>query len=285
MNKVTDLIITAIAPIIWGSSYIIITELLPDGYPLTTAGLRALPAGILLLFFVRKVPRGIWIFRIFILGGLNFAIFWGFMFISAYKLPGGVAGTLNAIQPAIIILFSRIILGSRIQIISILSAILGLSGVALLLLTPDAALDLTGILAGMGGATSMALGTVLTRYWKPPVGLITFTAWQLTAGGILLLPVAMMIEPPLPHLSFNNIVGLTYLAVIGAVITYIIWFRGISRIEPNMMASLGFLSPLSAVILGRVVLGETMNESQLSGILLIPVSIWLGQRIKMEDER
>jgi len=60
----TDLVLTALAPAIWGSTYLVTTELLPPGRPLTVALLRALPAGVLLLAVVRQWPHGIWWLRI-----------------------------------------------------------------------------------------------------------------------------------------------------------------------------------------------------------------------------
>ena len=53
MSRASDILLTAIAPAVWGSTYIVTTELLPAGYPLTVAMLRALPAGLLLLLLVR----------------------------------------------------------------------------------------------------------------------------------------------------------------------------------------------------------------------------------------
>jgi probable blue pigment (indigoidine) exporter len=186
MPRFSDVLITAIAPAIWGSTYIVTTELLPQGYPLTVAMLRALPAGLLLLAYVRTLPKGIWWGRTLLLGALNFSIFWTLLFISAYRLPGGVAATVGAIQPLIVIALSRLILGSPIKALAVVAGLAGIAGVALLVLTPHAALDPLGVAAGIGGAVSMAFGTVLSRHWQPPVSPLTFTAWQLTAGGILL---------------------------------------------------------------------------------------------------
>src|SRR5690606_19289172 len=90
-TNASDLLLTAIAPAIWGSTYIVTTEFLPDFPALTVAMLRALPAGLLLLLLVRQLPAGIWWARIFVLGALNFSIFWWMLFVSAYRLPGGVA--------------------------------------------------------------------------------------------------------------------------------------------------------------------------------------------------
>jgi len=278
MTRNTDLLLTAIAPAIWGSSYLVTTELLPGGYPVTVAMLRALPAGLLLLLAVRQLPQGIWWGRIFLLGALNFSIFWGLLFVAAYRLPGGVAATVGAIQPLMVILLARMLLGSPIRALSILAAIAGMGGVALLILTPQAALDPIGIAAGLLGAVSMACGTVLNRLWRPPVSALTFTAWQLTAGGLLLLPAALWMEPSLPTLTGNNIFGFVYLGLIGAALTYILWIRGLTRLEPGAVAPLGLLSPVIAVILGWLVLGQYLSPAQFLGMAVVLGSVWLSQR-------
>lgn len=278
MNRKTDLLLTAIAPAIWGSTYLVTTEFLPAGYPVTLAMLRALPAGLLLLLMVRQLPTGVWLIRALVLGALNFSIFWSLLFVAAYHLPGGVAATVGAIQPLIVIFLARAFLGAEIRPFAILAAVAGMAGVALLILTSQAALEPVGLLAGLGGAVSMAFGTVLSRRWQPPVSLLTFTAWQLTAGGILLLPVALWLEPALPGLTQRNLIGFAYLGLIGAAFTYILWFRGIARIEPAAVSILGFLSPLTAVILGWWVLGQSLSVLQIAGALIVLASIWFGQR-------
>ncbi len=278
MNRNFDLLLTAIAPAIWGSTYLVTTQLLPAGYPLTVAMLRALPAGLLLLAIVRRTPHGVWWLKSLVLGALNFSVFWWLLFISAYRLPGGVAATVGAVQPLIVIILARLLLGSPIRSLSIIAAIAGIGGVALLILTPKATLDPIGIVAGIGGAFSMAAGTVLSRRWRPEVSPLTFTAWQLTAGGLLLLPVALLLEPPLPPLTGANILGFAYLGLIGAALTYILWFRGLSRLEPSMVSPLGFLSPTTAVILGWAVLGQQLSPMQMFGIVIVLGSVWLSQR-------
>ncbi|MEX9947118.1 EamA family transporter [Providencia alcalifaciens] len=282
MNRYWVLFLTALAPIVWGSTYLVTTEMLPAGMPLTLAMLRALPAGLLLLLFLRKLPQGIWWGRVLILGILNFSLFWWLLFISAYRLPGGVAATVGAIQPLIVLFLSRWLLSSPLSSISIFAALSGIFGVAILLLTPSAALDLTGIIAGLAGAFSMAAGTVLSRRWQPPVSALTFTSWQLTAGGLVLLPFALLLEPTLPSLSLLNIAGLSYLTLIGGALTYALWFRGLAILGPSSVASLGFLSPMSAVILGWLWLDQQLSPLQLLGMLVILLSVWGSQKAERQ---
>ncbi len=208
--RTPDLLFTAIAPAIWGSTYIVTTQYLPNFSPMTVAMLRALPAGLLLVMIVRQIPTGIWWMRIFILGALNISLFWSLLFISVYRLPGGVAATVGAVQPLMVVFISAALLGSPIRLMAVLGAICGTAGVALLVLTPNAALDPVGVAAGLAGAVSMAFGTVLTRKWQPPVPLLTFTAWQLAAGGLLLVPVALVFDPPIPMPTGTNVLGLAW---------------------------------------------------------------------------
>ncbi|MFY3627377.1 EamA family transporter [Achromobacter xylosoxidans] len=280
MSRSTDLLLTATAPAIWGSTYVVTTLMLPQGYPLTVAMLRALPAGLLLLLAVRQIPHGIWWLRSAILGALNFSIFWALLFVAAYRLPGGVAATLGAIQPLIVILLARALLGTPVRGLAVLAALAGIGGVALLVLGPKAALDPVGVAAGLASAASMALGTVLSRRWPPPVSALAFTSWQLTAGGALLLPVALLAEPALPPVTTLNVLGIAYLGLIGAALTYVIWFRGLARLEPAVVSSLGFLSPVSAVLLGWALLDQRLSAAQMAGMAIVVGSVWLSQRVQ-----
>jgi len=277
MRNTQTLLLTALAPAIWGSSYIVTTEFLANLHPIAISLLRALPAGLILLLLVRELPRGIWIPRMFLLGALNFSIFWSLLFFSAHRLPGGVAAILGALQPFIVIFAARGLLGTPVRMLSILATLAGIFGIALLLLTPDAQLDALGIVAGLLGAASMAMGTVMSRYWHPPVPTLTFTAWQLTAGGILLIPVAFVAQAGVGALTTENLWALAYLGLVGAAVTYIIWLNGIAKLQPNAVAILGYLSPLTATALGWYFLGESLNATQITGVVIVLGSIFVGQ--------
>ena len=283
MSRSTDILLTSLAPAVWGSTYLVTTEALPAGYPITLAALRALPAGLLLLAVTRCVPPREWLGRTFVLGSLNFALFWVLLFVAAYRLPGGVAATLGSLQATIVILMARGWLGTPIRLGALGAAATGVMGVSLLLIGPEAQLDWFGIAAGLGGAASMAAGTVLSRKWQPPVSALSFTAWQLTAGGLILLPIALFLEPPLPALSATNVAGLIWLGLIGAAATYALWFRGIARLDPSAVSMLGMMSPVTAVVLGWVYLGQTLSLTQSIGAAIVIGSVVVGQSVSRRD--
>ena len=132
MTDTRDLALTALAPAIWGSSYIVTTTFLPGESPYLVALLRALPAGLLLLLLVRQLPPVALLPKIFVLGALNFSVFWALLFLSAYRLPGGVAATLGAVQPLFVMALSGALLGTQIHRKGIAAAFLGIIGVGLL---------------------------------------------------------------------------------------------------------------------------------------------------------
>ena len=274
----SDALLAALAPMVWGSTYIVATEFLPGFSPMTVAMLRALPAGLLLLLIGRRLPTGIWWLRAFVLGGLNIAFFLTMLFIAAYRLPGGVAATVAASQPLIAVFLARPVLNDAIRPHSVLAAVVGAAGVALLVLAPGAALDPVGVGAGLAGAFAMALGNALTRRWRPPVPMLTATGWQLTAGGLLLVPLVLWAAPPMPAFSVRNGVGLAWLSLIGAALTYVLWFRGVARLQPAAASILLLLSPVTAVLLGWVFLGQSLAPLQVAGGVTVVASIWLGQR-------
>ncbi len=278
MSRTSDALLAASAPAVWGSTYIVTTQLLPSGYPLTDAVLRALPAGLILMAATRRLPPWRWLGKLAILGALNFAIFWAALFVSAYRLPGGVAATLGAIQPLIVLLLARVALDTPLTSRGIGAAVAGIGGVALLVLGPRAELDPIGVGAAFVGAVSMAFGVVLTRKWRPDVPALTFTAWQLTAGGLLLVPFALAFEPALPAPSAANLAGFLWLGLVGAAISYFFWFRGIERLGPAAVTSFGFLSPLTAVLLGWALLGEALTLPQLAGATIVLACVWIGGR-------
>ena len=283
--RLSDVLLTALAPMTWGTTYVVATELLPPNHPLMVAALRSLPIGILLTAWLRQLPKGIWWWRILLLGGLNIGIFQALLFVAAYRLPGGVAATAGAIQPLLVGLFSWIILNEKPSKLSILAAIAGLVGVGLLVLGPTARLDRVGIVAAIAGAATMGLGTVLVKRWKRPVSLLVFTAWQLAVGGIVLLPIALVIEGPITHLSTTNLLGFVYLGVVGTGVAYALWFRGIEKLKASAVSSLGLMSPVVATLIGFVLLHQTFTPIQLIGIAIVLMSVFIGQQTNGHRKR
>ncbi|QKW07081.1 EamA family transporter [Streptomyces sp. NA04227] len=270
---------TALAPALWGSTYLVTTELLPPGRPLLAATMRALPAGLLLLLVTRRLPKGDWWWRAAVLGALNIAVFLALLFVAAYRLPGGVAATVASMQPLLVAVLAAVLLGERLRAWTLLCGLAGAAGVALLVLRADARLDPIGVAAALGSAVVMAVGLVLGKRWVAPAPLLAVTGWQLTAGGVLLLPVMLAVEgPPPAHLTGENWAGFAYLCLICTALTYVLWFRGLGALPATRITFLSLLSPLVATVLGWLVLGQGLTAWQLLGAVVVLGALAVAQR-------
>jgi probable blue pigment (indigoidine) exporter len=277
--------VTAFAPIVWGTTYFVTTEMLPAGHPLFAGLVRALPAGLVAVAIGMALPggsalpRGSWWWKSAVLGILNIGLFFPMLFLAAERLPGGVAATFGAITPVVVALLAVPVLGERLSVRRLVWGAGGVVGVGLVVLGPDAGLDVVGVIAGLGGAGSMALGIALTKRWGRPegVGPVSSAGWQLTAGGLFLLPVTFIVEGAPPAVDGRAALGYLWLGLVGGLVAYVLWFRGIGRLPVTSVAFLGPLAPLVAAGIGVGVLGETLTLIQVAGLVLALAAVLAGQ--------
>lgn len=270
--------VTAFAPAVWGTTYFVTTEYLPPDRPLLAGLLRALPAGLLLVAITRRLPSGDWWWRALVLGTLNIGVFLPLLFLAAYRLPGGVAATVGAVQPLVVAGLAVVLLGQRMTTRTALAGVAGIVGVALLVLRGDAGVDFVGVAAALGGAVAMAAGVVLSKRWTSPAPLLAVTGWQLVAGGLVLLPVTFLVEGMPPALTAVNVGGFAYLGLIGGALAYALWFRGIRVLAATQVTFLGLLSPVVATVVGWLVLGQGLSASQVIGAVIVLGALVVAQR-------
>ncbi|BAS42642.1 MAG: EamA family transporter [Klebsiella michiganensis] len=277
-NLIVDLLLTALAPVIWGSTYIVTSQFLPPDRPFIAALLRVLPAGIALLIWSRRLPvRAEW-WKLIVTGILNIGAFQALLFIAAYRLPGGLAAVIGAIQPLLVMLLAWCVDRQRSPWLAVLSALMGIAGMAMLLLSPQTTLEPLGITAAFLGAMSMALGTWLSRRWAIALPVVALTGWQLLIGGIVLAPMAFLVDPPLHHVTLTQAAGYLWLCVAGAMLAYGLWFRGIGRLSPVAVSAMSLLSPVTAVLLGWIFLGQKIEGMALVGLVIVLLSVLSIQR-------
>ncbi|MFD0994911.1 putative blue pigment (indigoidine) exporter [Pseudoclavibacter chungangensis] len=271
--------LAALAPIVWGTTYVVTTRFLPEGHPVFAAMMRALPAGLIALALTRRLPTGSWWWRSAVLGTLNMAAFFPLLFVAAQELPGGVAATLGAAQPLVVAVLAIVVLGERGSVWRMGAGVLGVVGIALVVLGPGAALSPLGIAAGLCGALSMGLGVVLTKKWGRPPGVsaITFAGWQLTAAGLVLLLPALLLDGVPPDIDGRAVVGYAWLTLVGGLAAYAVWFAALGRLPVTATALLGPLSPLVAALVGVLVGGESLGGVQVLGFAIALAAMVGGQ--------
>ncbi|WKT88842.1 EamA family transporter [Microbacterium maritypicum] len=281
MNRLTLVLSTALAPIAWGTTYLVTTDLLPAGHPLFAGLLRSLPAGLLAVLISRRLPHGSWWWKSLALGALNIGAFFPLLFLAAERLPGGVAAAVAGAQPLIVLALGALVLHERIRPLTAAAAAVGAGGVALVVLGPAAELDLWGILAALGGVTATGVGMILTKRWGRPVGVgpVSYAGWQLSAGGLLLLPLTLIVEGVPATIDGGAALGYLWLATAGGIIAYTLWFRGVQQLPVIAPGLLALLSPIVATVLGVLISGERFTPLQATGFVLTLGALVLGQLV------
>lgn len=269
---------TALAPAVWGTTYAVTTLLLPPGHPLWSGVLRALPAGLLALAVARDLPRGAWWWKALVLGTLNIGAFFPLLFVAAYLLPGGVAATFGATGPLLVAALAVPLLSERPDVWRLAWGAGAVVGVALMVLGPESALSPLGVLAGLTSTASMALGTVLSKRWGRPAGPVAYTGWLLTVGGLVIVPVAVAVEGAPPALDAPAMAGYLWLSLVGALMAYVLWFRGVGRLPAGAVSFLPVISPLVAAAIGWVALDESLTRLQLAGFVVAMTAVAAAQR-------
>ncbi|KGN30410.1 ABC transporter permease [Knoellia sinensis KCTC 19936] len=271
--------VTAIAPIVWGSTYAVTHLFLPPDRPLFAAVMRILPIGLLMLAWHRRLPRGSWWWRSVVLGTLTMGLFAALLFVAAVRLPSGLGSTMTAVAPIITMGLAWAILRERSTPATVLASIVGAFGVLLLVVEGgyQGGVDLIGVLASLGAVTSASVGFVLTKRWTAAESVLVVTTWQLVAGGLVLLPFALFLEGAPPSLPLSGWLALAYLGLIGSGVAYVAWFKGLASMSAGAVAVIGLLNPVAGTVLGVVLLGEPFGAIHALGMGLVLGSVVLAQ--------
>ena len=273
----TTVLITAVAPAAWGTTYIVTEKLLPPDRPLLAALLRALPVGLALLAWRRQLPHGSWWWKAVVLGLCNIGLFFPLIFVSAYHLPGGLAATIQALSPLAVMAIAWLLIGEHPGVLRTVAALVGIAGVALLVLQSPDGVTALGLAGAFGSVLVSALGFVLVKRWPAPVDLLTLMSWQLVVGGLVLLPVALLVEGPPPAIDGKAALGYAWLGLVGTGLAYYCWFRGLTRMAAGGTALIGLVNPVVGTSLGVALAAEAFGLAQALGMVLVLGGVLAGQ--------
>lgn len=271
------MLVTAFAPITWGASYYVTRHLLPADSPLWGSALRALPAGLILLLVARRLPHGSWWWRSLVLGTLNMGAFFVLVYVAAQLLPTSVAATVMATSPLVMILMAWALVAQRPALPAVAGGVLGLAGVAAMVLTGTASIDLRGVLASVTAMLMSSVGYVLAQRWHDDgVDVLASTSWQLVAGGSTLVVAAIVVEGAPPSLDGAAWGGLAFLSLAATAVAYLAWFGGLRHLPAGTVGLVGLLNPVSGLALGLLVGGERLSAQQAVGALVVLAGVALG---------
>jgi len=279
------LLVTAVAPIAWGSNYFVTRQFLPLDSPLWGAVLRALPAGILLLLIARRRPHGSWWWKSLVLGALNVGAFFVLVYLASQLLPSSVASTIMATSAGVLLLLAWPLLAERPQWVSALGALVGFGGVCLMLFEGTEHIAPLGVVASLAAMLMSSVGFVLTKKWAAGQPVLAVTSWQLIAGGLLVLPFAALLEGGVPALDPPALAAFAYVTVVATALAFVCWFTGLRHLPAGTVGLVGLLNPVTGVLLGTLVAGETFGVPQAVGTALVLAGVLIGQRAPARSSR
>ena len=272
------ILITSIAPIVWGANYVVTHQLLPAENPLWGSVLRALPAGLVLLLVTRSMPHGSWWWKSIVLGTLNVGAFFVLVYIAAQRLPSSLAATLMATSAAVMTVLAWPLLRERPRFPAAVGVVVGFTGVCVMLFSAGASIDALGIVASLAAMLMSSFGFILTKKWGSSERVLALTSWQLIAGGIVLLPFAVSIEGGIPAMSAPTLGGFAFVALVATALAYTAWFAGLRHLPAGTVGLVGLLNPVTGVVLGTLLAAESFGLRQGTGAALVLIGILLGQR-------
>ena len=288
-----------IAPFfLWGTAMVAMKGVIPYTTPFFMAGVRLLPAGILVLIVatILKCPQPqtwkawFWIILFAVVDG---AMFQGFLAAGLVRTDAGLGSVMIDSQPLAVALLSSWLFGEVIGILGFLGLIIGIFGISLIGL-PDHWIygifqgDLAAVNFDWLGlfdngqwlmllaSLSMAVGTVLIRYVSRHCDPVIATGWHMILGGIPLFMISWWQESEQwVNIDLSGWLALAYATIFGSAIAYGIFFYLASQGNLTSLSALTFLTPVFALLFGNLILSEILSPLQSVGVCLTLVSIYL----------
>ena len=288
-----------IAPFfLWGTAMVAMKGVIPHTTPLFMAGMRLLPAGVLILIAAvlmdKPQPKGwsawLWIILFALIDG---ALFQGFLAEGLVRTSAGLGSVMIDSQPLAVALLSLWLFQEHIGVWGWLGLGLGVIGISLIGLPDewifqffDANVNVTmgnwqdlfasGEWLMLLAALSMAVGTVLIRFVCRYADPVTATGWHMILGGLPLWGISSVTESQQwQNLLTSEWIALGYATIFGSAIAYGLFFYFASSGSLTSLSSLTFLTPVFALLFGYIFLSEVLSPLQWVGVGMTLISIYL----------
>ena len=271
---------------IWGSTWLFIKLGLEDLPPITFAGIRFVISCAILFVLIRARNISLpgksrdWLLLL-ITGVMSFTLNYGLVFWGEQYITSGLAALLQATLPAFGLVFAHIHLpGERMTWAKAIGVVLGVFGVAVVFSNQLAIAGekaLAGCIALVLSALFAAYSNVLVKAYGKNLEPAILAAGQMFFGLIPLVLVGFFLEGNPLALRWTPIalVSLFYIAGVGSVIAFMLYYWLVHNMDVTKSMLIALVTPVVAVVLGMVVLGEELSWRTILGGLMIMAGIGL----------
>lgn len=265
----------------FGASYFFIEILIRHLPSLTIVTIRVILASLLLwgvVFLLKlKRPTSFTQWRsLFILAFMNNAVPFTLFVWAQRHIDSSMAAVLNATMPIFTVILAGVFLSDeRINRFKLLGVLTGIFGTVILIgpnLQASGAMSFFGQLAALFATFMYAVSSVYARRFKEwGLSPIMIATGQVTMAAIMLLPVTLIIEQPwtLPMPPMETIYALFGITIFSTVLAYILYFKLIASAGATNASLVTFLNPVTAILLGTLILREIITQTQMLGITVI----------------
>ena len=276
--------------VIWGSTWLFIKIGLENLPPITFAGIRFVIACVILfsLIGLRRIAlptnRHDW-GLLALTGVLSFSLNYGLVFWGEQHITSGLAAVLQATLPAFGLVIAHFHLpGERMTWSKIFGVVLGFLGVAVVFsnqLAIAGGKALAGCIALVLSALFAAYSNVLVKAHGQKLEPAILAAGQMFFGLIPLLLIGIPLEgnPLHYHWTPKAWLALLYLAVIGSVIAFMLYYWLVHHMDVTKTMLISLVTPVVAVVLGMLVLGEDLSWRTVAGGVMIMAGVRFVTRI------
>jgi len=277
--------------VLWGGTFVAGRIVAQEVGPAAGSFLRFAVASLLLLVMTRQaegrlpLPPRKQMLPLLLLGMTGVAAYNIFFFLGLKIIPASRAALIVATNPVFIALGSALLFKERLTAGRTAGIALCLTGAVVVISRGDIMALLSH---GVGQGETFILGCIVSWVSYSLIGrgvlkeispLVSVAYACLTGTCILAVPAVFEgMLPAIPGYSLTSWAGILFLGVMGTVVGFIWYYEGIKALGPTRAAVFINFVPVSGVILGWLILAETINLSLVLGALLVISGAWLTNR-------
>jgi len=267
----------------WGTTFAAVKIGLESAPPVLFAGLRSLIGGALMAVLAWRrtgMPRLAGQGRDYtLLTALNVLLFFGLQTVAIGLLPSGLAAVLVYLQPVLVGLLAWWLLGESMTTAKILGLVVGFAGIVVVSGGAFVGhVSAAGVGLAVASALAWALGTIVFKGTGGRIDPWWAVALPFLVGGALLTIVGLVVEGPDISWSPRFVAALLFAGLVGTALAWSLWFGRVAAGEAGRAASYIFFVPLVGVVVGAVLLDETLTASLLVGSALVVLGVYLVNR-------